>query len=110
MGKHLCGCEPGCRVLEEEAGDEVLGRGGDGGPGEVGEPEVTGGDGVEEKALALRAAGAVLPPALDVGAGGGEGGDAREHDVQEHPEAPHVAGLGVAQGNLRVVKIVFVGE
>ena len=110
MGKHLCRSQPSLRVPEEKAGYKVLGRGGDGGPGEAREAKVASRDGGQQLALALRAAGALLPAAVDGGAGGGEGGAARQQDVQQHPQAPQVAGLGVAQGSFAVVEVVFVRE
>ena len=110
MDKHLCGSQPSLRVPEEKAGDEVLGGGGDGGPGEAREAKVASRDGGQQLALALGAAGALLPAAVDGGAGGGEGGAARQQDVQQHPQAPQVAGLGVAQGSFAVVEVVFVRE
>merc|ERR1712130_172866 len=66
----------------------------------------------EQLPLTLRAACPLLPPAVDgVGAGGGgEGGAASEEDVQQHTQAPQVAGLGVAQGSFGIVKVVLVGE
>ena len=76
MGEHLCGSQPSLRVSKEKAGYEVLGRGGDGSPGKAREAKVASSDGNQQLALALGATGPLLPPAVDGGAGAGEGGGA----------------------------------
>lgn len=53
VGEHLCGSQPSLRVSEEKTGDEVLGGGRDGGPGDARELKVTSSDGNEQLALAL---------------------------------------------------------
>merc|ERR1712001_815813 len=101
----LVGIESCPGVLDEEPLDEVLCLGGDGGPVLVGEHEASLLDAGEKPLLAIGARLPPIPSAVEA-AVASKGGVAAQEDVHDHPQAPEVALLVVADALVVVVVVV----